>query len=132
MSTEYLFNRLISFKDINTKTNLKIELVNSQYWLVDDFTNTLLITTHVEDEIFIHELTSYGLNNPTKIMDTLIETFNVKFITDNEKEIIFHEPDADVEKMFNEVTAKFGYVIGIKNINLPERNLDEYNKFKNI
>ena len=62
------------------------------------------------------ELTCYGSNNPKKIMDTLINIFHAKFITDNEEELLFRDTEGlvDIERLYDEVMERYGYATNNK------------------
>ncbi len=137
MSVEYTFNKKISLDDIENKTNLKIVLNKDTKWLVDEFNNHVLINENnysdengnVVDSPTL-ELTVYGLNNPTKIMDELIKNFNAKFITDNEELLLFHNSELfdEIDVLYDNVMEKYGYLNnGI--ISIPNRIESDYKSF---
>jgi len=56
-------------------------------------------------------LTRYGMNELSEIMDELVLTFQTKFITDEKEEMFWRDNTLDVDKMYDDVTKKFGYII---------------------
>ena len=137
MSVDYTFNKKISLENIERKTKLKIVINKDEKWLVDDFNNHILIKEknyrdkkgNIVDSPTL-ELTVYGLNNPTKIIDLLIEHFDTKFITDNEEELLFHEPKLldELNDVYDDVMTKFGYLVdGF--ITIPNRVENDYKPF---
>lgn len=134
MSVDYSFNKKISFDEIINKTSLKIENHNDHNWLIDEFGNHILIKEkNCVDENCnpvdppTLEICAYGRNNSTKVRDELIKHFNVKFITDNEEELLYHEPERceNIEQMFDKVMEQYGYLINGEII-VPEREISEY------
>lgn len=59
----------------------------------------------------VYGLSHYGLNSLQEIMVELVITFQTKFITDNEVEMFYYEPDLDVDKLYSDTTMKFGFEI---------------------
>lgn len=139
MSLDIMFNKSISLEDIENKTTLKIKDKNNCKWLVDEFGNCMLIKeNNWVDEFgnkvndYSLELTSYGLNNPTKIMEELIKTFDAKFITDNELEILYYESENEINmnELFDNSMKRFGYLIDDK-IVVPKRKDECYIPYEN-
>lgn len=62
-------------------------------------------------ENVVDGLTRYGMNELSEIMDELVLTFQTKFITDEEEEMLWRDETLDVDKMYDEVTTKYGYKI---------------------
>jgi len=62
-------------------------------------------------ENVVDGLTRYGMNELSEIMDELVLTFQTKFITDDEEEMLWRDETLDVDKMYDEVTTKYGYKI---------------------
>ena len=129
MSLDISFNKKITMEDIKEKTPLKIECVNNHNFITDEDNNHMLIKekgytdklgNRVDSPTL--ELTCYGANNPKKIMDTLINTFHAKFITDNEEELLFRDTTGlvDIEKLYDEVMKKFGYPVTKEYNDLPD------------
>lgn len=56
-------------------------------------------------------LTKYGSNEITDIMDEIVITFQTKFITDEEEEILWRDDTIDVNIIYDDTTKKFGYKI---------------------
>jgi len=47
-------------------------------------------------------------------MNKLVVVFQTKFITDNEEEMVHHDPEIDVDKLFDDTTTEYGYTISEK------------------
>lgn len=62
-------------------------------------------------ENVVDGLTRYGMNELSEIMDELVLTFQTKFITDEEEEMLWRDETLNVDKMYDEVTTKYGYKI---------------------
>ncbi len=68
---------------------------------------------------FVDEITRYGMNELWEILKELVITFQTKFITDEEEEMMWHDPTIDVDKLYTETTLKYGFEIknGIISVN---------------
>lgn len=141
MSVEYIFNKKISFDDINEKTSLKVVVNNGSNWIVDPFNNHMLI----KEKNYVNEnrepvdsptleLTVYGGSNSTMIRDELIKHFNVKFITDNEEESFYYHPELleNVEEIYNSVMTEHDYIVDGENIIIPDRSVGDYERYSPI
>jgi hypothetical protein len=124
MSLDISFNKKITMEDIKDKTPLKIEYVNNYHYITDEDNNHMLIQEKgYRDKLGntidspTLDLTCYGANNPKKIMDTLINTFHAKFITDEEQERIYRDTTGliDIEKLYDEVMERYGYSVAKEN-----------------
>jgi hypothetical protein len=137
MSVEYIFNKKISFDDINEKTSLKVVENNGSRWILDPLNNQMLIKeknyVNVKGESVdgpTLELIVYGINNSNMIRDELVKHFNVKFITDNELEMFFHDHKLleKIDEIYDSVMVEYGYIINGDNIIIPNRNSDDYER----
>jgi hypothetical protein len=145
MSTDYYIIRGIPKKDILDKTDIKI--INhpdggDKEFLEDKYGNILHINPQMVAECEecepildinnIRELTRYGANNPTYIMDTLLKTFPFVFYGDNGWDTLVRmdeHDDSTFKKCIVEDMGRFGYkVIDVDNcvVEIPERTEKDY------
>lgn len=59
----------------------------------------------------IDSLTRYGMNDISLILDEIVLTFQTKFITDNEEEMIYRDETLSIDNLYNNVMLKYGYKI---------------------
>lgn len=86
-----------------------IEENGKTYALKDDHKRLIRFDKGKKNDV--DGLTCYGMNNLSEIMNELVLTFQTKFITDEEEEMLWRDKTLDVDKMFDEVTTEFGYKI---------------------
>jgi hypothetical protein len=147
MSTDYYIIRGIPKKDILDKTDIKI--INhpdggDKEFLEDKYGNILHINPQMVDECEecepildinnIRELTRYGGNNATYIIDTLVKEFKMVYYGDDGFQNLMrpseesHNPDVD-SNIREDMKHTHGYeVIDKDTIILPVRTEDEYKK----
>lgn len=123
MSLDLNFNKSLSTEEIEQKTSLKVEKQNGSEFLTDQYGNTVFFKGY--------GITLYGgPRNPTKILDELINAFNIMFIDDEAIDKLDYEPEKyDADKLFHETMDKYGYVTDGKVI-VPAREESEYEPFK--
>ena len=114
MSLDLYFNKQIpSIEELN-KYSIKVELHEDNLWMIDEYDNHALIRHSYQKkdglDSYILELTFYGLNNYTKILDILVEKFNMKFFSDQEEEDMFRNQDSNLN-YFDVAMKRFGYKV---------------------
>jgi hypothetical protein len=98
MPTTFFLEKEITVSDFLTKTSIKIEKHNGDFWVIDEHKNSLLIefrdSISVDDLNFnenkIKSLTRYGMNNPSNILDIIINTLKIEIITDEDIDEMFY------------------------------------------
>lgn len=126
MSLDITFQKIISLSDIQNSTSIKSEILGDAIYLSK---NNATVTANYQyiksienddniissDDIIINGITIYNIqyDNCTEILNDIVLTFQTKFITDDEEQIIYSSniDDIDIEKMFNDTTIKYGYKI---------------------
>jgi hypothetical protein len=116
MSTDFKFYTKIRLSEVEEKTNLKIVEKDDNLYLQDLEGNLLLVQTGVftyedsdqEDEDTF-ELVGYGLNDPTNIINELVDKFDLKFLIDEDEEYLYHNGVEDIDNYLNESMNKYGY-----------------------
>jgi hypothetical protein len=142
MSTEYYLMKGINKKDLLQKTDIKItnhpntdgiELLEDKYGNILHI-NTVEIRENKDSEPYvdmenIRELSRYGDNNPTYILDTLIKEFKILYYTDNGlHKLILGDSNLDVV-IFEDMFLTHGYNvtnIGEGSVIIPLREEHEY------
>lgn len=142
MSTDYYLIGGISKKEILIKTDIIIKEYNNKEFLVDKYQNAININTVMvisnKDEVpykdyeNIRELTRYGGNNATYIIDTLVRVFNMTYFSDDGFQNLYrpaaqsHDPNLG-SNIKRDMLSTHGYnVIDKNNIIIPERTEDDY------
>jgi len=105
-----MFQKGFPLEDVEKKTDIKVEERDGEFWLKK---GENVILTKVKNGI-IHGLTRYGENSISEVMNKLVVVFQTKFITDNEEEMVHHDPEIDVDKLFDDTTTEYGYTISEK------------------
>ncbi len=142
MSTDYYIMRGISKNDILNKTDIKV--INhpdggDKEFLEDKYGNVLHINPQMVgegepklDTENIRELTRYGGNNATYIMDTLVKEFKMVYFSDDGFQNLFrpeeesHDPDVD-SNIKKDMMWTHGYdVINKDTIIIPLRTEKDY------
>ena len=116
MSTDFKFYTKIRLSEVEEKTNLKIVEKDDNLYLQDIEGNLLLVQTGVftyedsdqEDEDTF-ELVGYGLNDPTNIINELVDKFDLKFLIDEDEEYLYHNGVEDIDNYLSESMKKYGY-----------------------
>jgi hypothetical protein len=126
MSIDFTFNKKITIDDIKKITSLNVIEENDSIWIVDDFNNRVVIN-EIDNDL---EISVYGRNNPTKILDELIKHFQVKFLTDEEIEHLLREEEYTVDFLCNRVMSDYGYFKDNEKIIVPIRKLEDYQNSK--
>jgi hypothetical protein len=136
MSRDFTFNKKITINDIKQITSLKVIEENDKTWIVDNFNNYVCIndktwfvdnfnSDHDDNDL---EISVYGQNNPTKIIDELINHFQVKFLTDEEIEHLLRGEDYTIDFLCNRVMSEYGYSNDDEKIIVPIRKQEDYQK----
>jgi hypothetical protein len=122
MSLDFNFNKSLSTKEIEEKTSLKVIETDGLQDLVDTYGNTVFFKGY--------GITLYGLRNPTKILDELINAFGIMFIDDDAEDKLHYEPEKYKDRdLYFETMETYGYVIdGV--VKVPEREESEYLPYK--
>jgi hypothetical protein len=140
MSTDYYIMRGISKNDILNKTDIKV--INhpdggDKEFLEDKYGNVLHINPQMVgesklDDENIRELTRYGGNNATYIMDTLVREFKMVYYSDDGFQNLCrpteqsHDPDVD-GNIKRDMMRTHGYdVINKDTIIIPSRTEKDY------
>jgi hypothetical protein len=116
MSTDFKFYTKIRLSEVEEKTNLKIVEKEDNLYLQDLEGNLLLVQTGVftyedsdqEDEDTF-ELVGYGLNDPSNIINELVDKFDLKFLIDEDEEYLYHNGVEDIDNYLSESMKKYGY-----------------------
>ena len=95
------------------------DLIKNDYEIIEEEgilyavkdTHRILINTDKGKKNNVDGLTRYGMNDLSEIMDELVLTFQTKFITDEEEEMLYHDQSLNIDDLFTETTKKFGYTI---------------------
>ena len=127
MSLDITFNKKISFDEIETKTSLKVVFKNGNNFLQDEYGNVCLIEDNPTCGV-----TFYGSkNNPTKIIDELINNLEIKFIDDSYEEMFFYEPEKYKDiNLWTVCMIRYGYLLDFDgNIIVPEREDESYKPY---
>ena len=101
MSTDFKFYTKIRLSEVEEKTNLKIVENDDNLYLKDLEGNLLLVRTGVfthedsdqEDEDTF-ELVRFGLNDPTNIINELVDKFDLKFLIDEDGKLVAYFPSS--------------------------------------
>jgi len=126
MSQEFKFNKEVKINKIQKLDSLKIQHIINQTWIIDEYGNSVLINKTNPLEII-----SYNNNNPKKIVDSLVDNFNICFITDKEMETIFtNGGNVEFDKLYEDTTVSYGYVKEGDSYKCPNRNEDDYKPTK--
>ena len=127
MSLDITFDKKISFDEIESKTSLKVVFKKGNNFLQDEYGNVCLIK-----DGSTCGLTFYGpKNNPTKILDELINNFETRFIDDAYEEMYFYEPEKyENINLWTVCMIRHGYLLNFDgNIVVPERHVDDYETY---
>ena len=123
MSLDLNFNKSLSTQEIIEKTSIKVEEKHGSEFLVDQYGNAVFFK-------------GYGItvrgSNPTKILDELIQAFDIMFLDDDAEDKLHYEPEKYKEEdVYWETMDSYGYVIdGV--IQVPERDDSKYLPFPKI
>lgn len=113
MSMDIIFQRHLNLKDVKEKTNVGVTEYEGRKYLT--FNGNYLMVTDADDDGNFTCIIQYDLNSPKEIMDVIVNTFRVKFITDEEFSFILDEKkngrEIDIGNIFDETTRKYGYNI---------------------
>lgn len=113
MSIDITFQKNLNLKEIQEKTNIQIVDHNGKKYLSHN--GNVLPITDLDENGNFSSISQYGRNELSEIIDIIVPTFQTKFITDNEWEIIIYEQNRgnniDVNNVFNETTKSYGYDI---------------------
>lgn len=119
MSLDLNFNKSLSAKEIEEKTSLKVEVKDGSEFLVDTYGNVVFFKGY--------GITLYGgPRNPWKILDELIQAFDIMFIDDSAIDKLDYEPEKyKADDLFWETMNEYGYVQDGKVV-VPEREEKDY------
>jgi hypothetical protein len=120
MSLDIEFNKTLTNKEITEKTSLKIVEKDGNFYLVDEYDNTVIFKGR--------GITSYGSVNITKILDELITAFEIMFIDDDDLQFIYHNPNCSVMELSIETMTRYGYIEN-REVKVPIRDESEYLPF---
>lgn len=116
MSTEFKFYTKIRLSQVEKQTNLKIIKKDDNLFLQDPDGNSLLVRTGAwliensnESDHDTFELVRYGSNDPSNILDELVEKFELKFLTDDDEEYLHYNKDEDFDTYLDECMKSYGY-----------------------
>jgi hypothetical protein len=124
MSLDINFNKSIPSEEIEQKTTIKLVEKNGSKFLEDQYGNVVFFKGY--------GITIYGNSrNPTKILDELINTFDIMFLDDDAMDKYYHEPDKyNNSYLYIETMIKYGYILDSDGkIKIPKRNISEYLPF---
>ena len=124
MSLDLNFNKSIFIQEIVDKTSIKVEKKNGSDFLVDQYGNAVFFKGY--------GITVRSNSNPCKILDELIQVFDIMFLDDDAEHKLHSEPENYKEKdIYWETMDIYGYVTdGV--IQVPEREESQYLPFPRI
>lgn len=116
MSTYFSFYTKITLKQVKEETSIKVIEHDDNTFLEDTKGNKLVVNNGVftkDDSEEIDEdsfdLTRYGDNNPKIIIDELVDKFNLKFLIDDDEQILYEKGVENFDSYLNECMEKYGY-----------------------
>lgn len=111
MSLDITFQKEFTIKDVEDKTSIKIEYKDDEIFMYKNGYAYIHTIKNDNGDLIVDSLTRYGANNISDIMDELVITFQTKFITDEEMEMIWRDETLNIDDMFDNTTKSFGYKI---------------------
>jgi hypothetical protein len=110
MSTTFHFEKEITISDLLTKTTIKVEKHNNEFWTIDEYNNSLTInlkditsSNNLElNDILdkkINSLTRHNMNTAYYILKIIVITFQSMYITDDDiDEMFYNDIDSKLTK----------------------------------
>ena len=109
MSIDITFQKQLNLKEIQEKTDIRVEEHEGKKFLI--YNGSVLPITDLDENENFTSISQYGMNALSEIMNIIVPTFQIKFITDNELDFILHEQmrgnEVDIDEIFNETTKKY-------------------------
>jgi hypothetical protein len=88
LAIDYRFNKSILLEEVEKQTSIKVIYINNGYYLTleDNYGHISEIETDLDKRLSMIEISEYGGNILYDILTILVDTFKVKFITDDDLE----------------------------------------------
>ena len=124
MSLDINFNKTITLSEIEDKTTLKVVEVSGNLYLEDQYGNVVAAKGTP-----LYGITLYGgPRNPIKILDELVNAFDIMFIDDESIDKYNYEPKKyDDVDLYTSTMVEYGYLLKRGGgIVITERDENEY------
>jgi hypothetical protein len=121
MSLDLDFNISLSKEEIEEKTPIKVHIIGEDEYLVDEYDNVVTFN-------------GYGITirgqNPYKILDELIQVFNIMFIDDEAMDQLREEPEKQtLDEVYETTMIRYDYSIVDGKVIIPKRTEDFYKPY---
>lgn len=116
MSIDFTFYTRIKLSEVSEKTSLRIVNNDNGTFIQDNEGNVASVikgsfkrvdSEEPDDDTF--EIVVYGSNNPTKIINELVENFNLRFLTDNDEEYLYHNMVDNIDEYIDKCMLKYKF-----------------------
>jgi hypothetical protein len=126
MSIDIFFNKNVDVNEMLEKTSLTIHNKFGRYYLCDSCGNAVHLYSYNSGDDKIDGFCVRN-TNPYKILDELVETFNIQFIDDDGFQLICQDKSVDVDSIYINNMNKHGYLILDGKIKIEDREEGFYN-----